>query len=211
MCPAGSLHDHLVKQWPFIRSFVLKGGSLFLLLMADGGAYELEPMRVSGGVTCEGIQILTEELTAHEADTYCRYAVEERKKVDAFWGGTWTDAIRIHVSSKYRISRALVPGYFGDRGFMEMPLRRVRDGSGALLHEIVHIYAPNGNRFLAEGLAVYLHAQLAGNPALPNLGEDLRRAVLPEPLRDAGLREGLRKVARGARERLAREPGALIG
>ena len=41
--------------------------------------------------------------------------------------------------------------------------------------EIVHIYAPHQNRFLAEGLAVYLHAKLAGNPAFPNFGEDLRR------------------------------------
>lgn len=45
MCPPGSLHDHLVKQWSFVRSFVLEGGSLFLVLMADGGAYELEPLR----------------------------------------------------------------------------------------------------------------------------------------------------------------------
>ncbi len=51
-----------------------------------------------------------------------------------------------------------------------MPLRRARDSTGALLHEIVHIYAPNNNRFLAEGLAVYLHAKLAGNPAFPNFG-----------------------------------------
>ena len=58
---------------------------------------------------------------------------------------------------------------------MEMPLRTVRNNTSALLHEIVHIYAPNDNRFLAEGLAVYLHAKLAGNPAFPNFGEDLRR------------------------------------
>lgn len=45
MCPPGSLHDHLVKQWPFVRSYVMKGGHLFLSLMADGGIYELEPMR----------------------------------------------------------------------------------------------------------------------------------------------------------------------
>jgi hypothetical protein len=45
----------------------------------------------------------------------------------------------------------------GHRGFLEMPLRGVRENTGALLHEIVHIYAPNNNRFLAEGLAVYLH------------------------------------------------------
>lgn len=130
-----------------------------------------------GPVACEGIQIQSDELTAREAEAYCRYAVAERNKVETFWGATWTDPIRIHVSSAYRISRALLPGHLGNRGFVEMPLRRVRDNSGALLHEIVHVYAPNRNRFLAEGLAVYLHTRLAGNPALPNLGEDLGRAA----------------------------------
>src|SRR5262245_55006058 len=43
-CPPGSLHDQIVKQLPFIRSYVVKNGHLFLSLMADGGIYELEPM-----------------------------------------------------------------------------------------------------------------------------------------------------------------------
>lgn len=124
--------------------------------------------------SCEGIEVHSEELTAAESAAYCRYAAQERQKVEAYWGATYGAAIRIHVSSQYRISRALVPGHFGNRGFMEMPLRRVRERAGSLLHEIVHIYAPNGNRLLAEGLAVYLHAQLAGNPAFPNFGGDLR-------------------------------------
>ena len=68
-----------------------------------------------------------------------------------------------------------MPGYFGNRGFIEMPLRTVRNNTSALLHEIVHIYAPIDNRFLAEGLPVFVHAQLAGNPTFPNFGEDLRR------------------------------------
>jgi heat shock protein HslJ len=42
-CAPGSLHDHIVKQWPFIRSFVFRGGHLFLALMADGGTFEFEP------------------------------------------------------------------------------------------------------------------------------------------------------------------------
>ena len=45
MCPPGSLHDQLVKQWFYIRSYTLKDGRLFLALMADGGIYELEPLR----------------------------------------------------------------------------------------------------------------------------------------------------------------------
>jgi uncharacterized lipoprotein YbaY len=42
-CPPGSLHDHIVKQWTNIRSYVIKDGHLFVSLMADGGIYELEP------------------------------------------------------------------------------------------------------------------------------------------------------------------------
>jgi para-nitrobenzyl esterase len=45
MCPTGSLYDHIVKQWPFVRTYTLKGGHLFLALMADAGSYEFEPTR----------------------------------------------------------------------------------------------------------------------------------------------------------------------
>lgn len=44
MCPAGSLHDQIAKQWTNIRSYVIKDGRLFLSLMLDGGIYEFEPM-----------------------------------------------------------------------------------------------------------------------------------------------------------------------
>jgi hypothetical protein len=124
---------------------------------------------------CNGVEVLSDELTRPEAEACCRYAMQERRKVEGFWGATWSEPIRIHVSSAYHISRALVPGHLGNRGLIEMPLRRIRENTGALLHEIVHIYAPNNNRFLAEGLAVYLHTVLAGNPAFPNFGGDLRR------------------------------------
>jgi hypothetical protein len=99
---------------------------------------------------CAGVQILSEQR-----------------------GPTWREPIRIHVDRAYRIFRALVAADRGSRGFMEMPLRGVGNDDGALLHEIVHIYAPNDNRFLAEGLAVYLHHKLAGNAAFPNFGKPL--------------------------------------
>lgn len=44
-CPPGSLHDQIVKQGGYIRSYVIKDGHLFLSLMADGGIYEFEPVR----------------------------------------------------------------------------------------------------------------------------------------------------------------------
>lgn len=44
MCPPGSLHDQFVKHWFYVRSYVTKGGRLYLALMADGGIYEFEPL-----------------------------------------------------------------------------------------------------------------------------------------------------------------------
>jgi hypothetical protein len=96
-------------------------------------------------------------------------------------------ALQIFVSDEYRISRALIPASVGQRGRMELPAWKIVAGEAAIAHELAHIYFPNGNRFLAEGLAVYLQAKIGGNPAFPNFGrpldelaiETLRR-MLPE-------------------------------
>jgi len=45
MCPPGSLHDHLVRQWHHVRSYVMRDGRLYLSLMADGGIYEFERLK----------------------------------------------------------------------------------------------------------------------------------------------------------------------
>jgi heat shock protein HslJ len=44
-CPAGSMHDQIVKNWSSIRTYLLREGHLFLLLTADGGTYQFEPAR----------------------------------------------------------------------------------------------------------------------------------------------------------------------
>jgi putative lipoprotein len=64
-CPPGSLHDQIVKQWPNIRSYVLKEGHLHLALMADGGIYEFEPSSdaaPAGGATLEGTATYRERM-----------------------------------------------------------------------------------------------------------------------------------------------------
>ena len=42
-CGPQSMHDHIVKQWANIRSYIVKDGHLFLSLVADGGIYEFAP------------------------------------------------------------------------------------------------------------------------------------------------------------------------
>jgi len=44
-CPPASLHDQIVRQLPFVRSYLVKDGRLYLSLAADGGTYELTASR----------------------------------------------------------------------------------------------------------------------------------------------------------------------
>ena len=44
VCPPGSLHDQMARQWPFIRSYVVKKGRLYLTVAGNVGSYEFEPI-----------------------------------------------------------------------------------------------------------------------------------------------------------------------
>jgi hypothetical protein len=84
---------------------------------------------------------------------------------------------RIYVSDEFKISRSLLPAAIGQKGRMEFPAWKVVAGEAAIAHELVHVYFPNGNRLLAEGLAVHLQAEIGGNPAFPNFGRALHEMV----------------------------------
>jgi hypothetical protein len=80
----------------------------------------------------------------------------------------------VFVSDVYQLSKSLVPAWCGQRGWMEFPAYRVVAGNASVAHEIVHVLFPNGNRMLAEGLAVYLQYKLFPEISVyPNFGEPL--------------------------------------
>jgi hypothetical protein len=94
-------------------------------------------------------------------------------KVCGWWGATYSGPLTIDVPSPGGPSMALVPAWRGQRGHMLFPAPAVRRRNSATVHEVVHVFAPNANRFLAEGLAVHAHDQLGGPPAYPNFGSAL--------------------------------------
>jgi hypothetical protein len=84
----------------------------------------------------------------------------------------------VFVSEMYDLSRSLVPSWQGQRGWMEFPAHRIVVGEAAIAHELVHVLFPNGNRMLAEGLAVYLQQKLFPRlPVYPNYAEPLEDVV----------------------------------
>ncbi len=86
--------------------------------------------------------------------------------------------LHIFVSDAYPKSKALVPAWLGQRGWMEFPAHRVVAGQASIAHELVHVLFPSGNRMLAEGLAVYLQYKLFPKiPVYPNFGDRLETLV----------------------------------
>jgi hypothetical protein len=84
----------------------------------------------------------------------------------------------VFVSEMYNLSKSLVPSWFGQRGWMEFPAHRVVAGEASVAHELVHVLFPNGNRMLAEGLAVYLQYKLFPELSVyPNFGALLESVV----------------------------------
>jgi hypothetical protein len=55
------------------------------------------PVAAQVAADAGSVRILASDLTPGKAMEYCKYAVAERAKVEAFWGPTWTDVIRIRA------------------------------------------------------------------------------------------------------------------
>lgn len=121
-----------------------------------------------------------QSLSAGERASFCADFRRELASLQT-WLAHWQDSpttlplpeLHVLVSDAYKISRALVPAWERRSGVLEFPPLRVVSGKAAILHELTHVYLPNGNRFLAEGLATYLQAHLGRNPAFPNFGRPL--------------------------------------
>jgi hypothetical protein len=91
--------------------------------------------------------------------------------------------MKILIGEHFLLERSLVPAWEGDRGRVEIPaMRAIPDRSDGLIwadiaHEIFHVYFPNGNRMLAEGIAIYVQDNTMTSPAYPNFGMPVHEAV----------------------------------
>ena len=127
--------------------------------------------------TPKSISISAPSLSGGDENDFLDRFRRAYKKACTWWGNGWSGPIRIEIEDSRGASMALIPGWRGDRGTMIFRTFIVRRSASAILHEVVHLIAPNGNRFLAEGMAVYAHEHLDGQRAYPNNGRDLHRAA----------------------------------
>ena len=98
-------------------------------------------------------------------------------KVCNWWGDTYTGSFTIDIQDNTGPSMALIPAWNGNRGTIVFRTGTTVAGRSAITHEVIHVFAPNANRFLAEGLAVYGHELLGGRAAYPAYGRDVDSAA----------------------------------
>jgi len=84
MCPPAPLNDRIVKDWAYVRSYMLRDGHLFLSLMADGGIYKFEPLgeETKAGGSVKGTARYRERM-ALPPDAVFEATLEDISKADA--------------------------------------------------------------------------------------------------------------------------------
>ena len=153
--------------------------------MAAALAAAAAPAHAQTGCGEPEISYKSTAVSRGDRDTFDRELRASLARACPWWGASYDGNFAITIEDTRGPSMALVPAWRDARGEMLFRANAVRIERAAIQHEVIHVFAPNANRFLAEGLAVYAHEHLGGNKAYPNNGADLHQAAKPlEPHAD---------------------------
>jgi hypothetical protein len=144
---------------------------LFILTLL--GAAIAPGIAAADGCSDPAVTVKAEAMSDEDIQVFEKTLRSAIAKVCAWWGPAFAGPYTVSIEDSRGPSMALVPAWQGKRGQMLFRSRPVRQGRAATIHEVVHVFAPNANRFLAEGLAVYAHEHLGGAASYPNFGKDL--------------------------------------
>ncbi|MEA2991987.1 MAG: hypothetical protein QOD40_907 [Alphaproteobacteria bacterium] len=132
----------------------------------------------SAYAACEVTITFNDVTVPQEARSWLEQELKKAaEKVCAWWGPTFSGPLTIDINNSTEAAMSLVPSWRGKSNYIVFPARTALQSSAATIHEMTHIFAPNANRFLAEGLAVHVHDHLGGPPAFPNFGRPLHAAA----------------------------------
>lgn len=123
------------------------------------------------------VTVAVEGMTDAEAARFEEEFRTALRKVCTWWGPAFKDPITVTVEESRGPSMALVPAWRGQHGSILFRTQRTLKGRSPLVHELTHVFAPNANRFLAEGLAVYAEEHLSDRVTYPAFGKDIHEAA----------------------------------
>lgn len=175
------LEEILIKEVTLSRRKfldILGKGSLILLFDAIAPKYIAQAAQITRViVNSDG------SVTESESQYFAKQVEEADRIVSNYLSMRFDGTYRIDIGRQYRTSRALLFVYKGERGYMEFPTRSIERDNAAVVHEVTHVIAPNYNRFLAEGLAVYMQDKFSQKSAVPTFGKDLHAGASESELK----------------------------
>lgn len=114
-------------------------------------------------------------VTGVEAQELADQAERTGRKVADFLGVSLSGPIRIRIDPNQEIPFAT------KEGAILLPPDRIYRKQSAVTHEITHVIARSAgrpDRFLDEGLGVYMQERFGEDPSYPNFGRNLHRLTL---------------------------------
>lgn len=123
------------------------------------------------------VSITTERMRSADVQQFDAAFHNALAKVCNWWGPSFNGRMTVLVEDSNGPDTSLAPAWRGNHGFIKFRTKRVLSGRSPIVHQLIHVFAPNGNRFLAEGLAVYAEEYLTNQIAFPTFGKDLHQAA----------------------------------
>ena len=140
--------------------------------IASGARYSSET--INGSLPRVEVTI-DDSLDKERALVWAKGYIEEvqraHRKVSDYLGMTFNGTYRLDIRESYKGAQIS-----GQSGNIKFPARYYK--SQPVVHEVTHVVAPNYNRFLSEGLAVYLQDKFSRDSVYPTFGIPLHPSVL---------------------------------
>lgn len=103
MCPPGSMSARFLRDFQYMRSYVMVGGRLHISLMADGGIYEFAPEE---DITAQ----MGAGDVAREVIFACSDSTGARSRIFARFAGTRPDKVTLRLREKTAVAHQVQSG-----------------------------------------------------------------------------------------------------
>lgn len=142
-----------------------------------------EAFAKSERIKTDNLVITYENISSEMSQKFAEQAEKAFRDITAYLSKKYRQGrIYIYVSDKHDIPRATKDNE------VLIPANRIRGDAGgppeiagrgpAIVHELTHVIAPSRgkpNRYLDEGLAVFIQEKFGTDKAFPNMGEDVHQ------------------------------------
>lgn len=125
------------------------------------------------------LKVLSQNLNYQQKAKIQNEFIESWGRLSEYWNQNFNGNIKVIISAKIKKVTALTSFWNGRGSKIYIPLNVVAKNQTPTINTLTQLVLPNGNRFLAEGLAVYLESEMGPHRSYPNFGKNLEESITP--------------------------------